>query len=419
MGEDEQARILALVPAEVELTLELDADSTDLEVGDTARVDVTTNVYNQPIALTVSGGQAEVCAGDDATFEGGELVVAGDDAGETTTVSLCITSDTAGEVTVEGETAPVTREQITWSQSPGVGRTVCQVYATFDTTTDAAVRSAAVVSFSARTLEGGFSLQKAVEGTGADLVDADVLFTVEYRIDGGAAEQVTLSADGTPELVDGLEAGLTVTLEEIDLPEVEGIEWGTPVFTVDGVETTSFEVVGDETVEIVLTNDAILLLGGFSLQKLVEGTGAHLVGDDAVFTVEYTVDGAAAESVTLSADGTAEFVEGLEPGVTITLAEIDLPEVHGVEWGTPVFTVDGVETTSFEVVGDETVEIALTNDAVIVEEVMGTDDGGKTIGTDEQLSETGADIPWLLGGAAAAAVLAGIVLLLIRRRATV
>jgi hypothetical protein len=256
MNTAEQQRLLALVPAETELSFDLRAEDVDLEVGDTARVDVTTNVYGQPIALAIDGGLATVCEGD-ASLSGGVLTVHGLDAAISTTITLCITTDEAGTVTVSGSATSASREQISWVQSPGSEGMICQVFATFETTRAATITGSAAVQFRAvPAAVGGFSVAKVVEGTASNVVPDDTVFTVEYIVGDGVAQELSVAADGTPVSVGGLTEGDVVTLTEVDLPTIAGVTWGAPVFEVDGAVADTITIGADQTVAVVLTNTA-------------------------------------------------------------------------------------------------------------------------------------------------------------------
>ena len=107
---------------------------------------------------------------------------------------------------------------------------------------------------------GGFSIAKALTGDGDSQVPDDTVFTVRYTyaVNGTTVSQdVQVPADGT--LVLGpqdLPVGTVVTFEEISLPGVPGVTWGTPTITVDGQGTNRLVVEGGTTAEVVVTNTA-------------------------------------------------------------------------------------------------------------------------------------------------------------------
>ena len=216
---------------------------------------------------------------------------------------------------------------------------------------------------------GGFSLTKVVEGSGASVVPAGTEFTVRYayELDGAPVSGTsTVAADGT--VVDGpqnLPVGTVVTFTETDLPAVAGVVWGTPVFSPAQVTVTD-----GQNAAVTLTNTADVVaaqVGGFTIAKKVTGPSAAKVPADTQFTVAVsgTVNGEHTEgTLTVRADGTV--VEGpanLPAGTVVDLAEVDLPKVEGVRWGTPVFTVDGEKVTSVTIGAGQTVAVTLTNTA--------------------------------------------------------
>lgn len=152
MDADEQARLLAQIPDEAMITLQFDSPSAPLAVGDTAEFELTTNLYDQPIALNASGvdGSLEVVSGN-ATYDptAGTLTVAGTDPSATTPVRLSFTRGSPGTVTLSAEAQPASHTHIAWNQSPGVAEDgkPCQVFATFPTTVDRSVSAAAEATF--------------------------------------------------------------------------------------------------------------------------------------------------------------------------------------------------------------------------------------------------------------------------------
>ncbi|MBD7982002.1 hypothetical protein H9641_14925 [Oerskovia sp. Sa2CUA9] len=107
---------------------------------------------------------------------------------------------------------------------------------------------------------GGFSIAKALTGEGDAQVPDGTVFTVRYtyEVNGTTVSQdVQVPADGT--LVTGpqdMPVGTVVTFEEISLPGIAGITWGTPTITVDGRATNRLVVAGGASAEVVVTNTA-------------------------------------------------------------------------------------------------------------------------------------------------------------------
>lgn len=111
-----------------------------------------------------------------------------------------------------------------------------------------------------RSTVGGFEIAKALDGAAAAQVPEDTEFTVRYsyvRNGTTVSQDVRVPVDGTP--VAGpqdLPEGTVVTFEEIALPGVTGITWGTPTITVDGQATNRLVVGAGSSAEVVVTNTA-------------------------------------------------------------------------------------------------------------------------------------------------------------------
>lgn len=85
---------------------------------------------------------------------------------------------------------------------------------------------------------GSFAITKQVTGPGASEIPQDQVFSVEYRYD-LKGEPVTGRLDvpvGQTRRVQDVPAGVTVTLRELAPTLVEGVTWGTPRFTGNGIE---------------------------------------------------------------------------------------------------------------------------------------------------------------------------------------
>jgi CshA-type fibril repeat protein len=83
--------------------------------------------------------------------------------------------------------------------------------------------------------------------------------------------------------------------------------------------------------------------GSFSLQKSVTDPG-NAVPDNTVFTVRYSVNGAASVPVQLTAGAAPLVVSGIPTGATVTFTE-DAPPFGGVNWGAPVFSPESASIT--------------------------------------------------------------------------
>lgn len=111
------------------------------------------------------------------------------------------------------------------------------------------------------TATGGFTLTKALNGSGATDVPADAEYTVRYSYGDPEVEKTVALSAGSATAPVHLPAGTVITLEELTPPTVDGIEWGTPVFSGSGVRPTAnggaeITIYGGSTLAITLTNTA-------------------------------------------------------------------------------------------------------------------------------------------------------------------
>ncbi|MFE6963503.1 collagen-binding domain-containing protein [Agromyces sp. NPDC057679] len=105
----------------------------------------------------------------------------------------------------------------------------------------------------------------------------------------------------------------------------------------------------------------------FTIEKTLSGAAAGLVPDGTVFVVDYVRDGVDAGSLVIPF-GQTVVIADLPPGTVIALTEVEYPDIDGVVWGTPTWTVDGVVlepdadgTVSFTVGESSMVSIELDN----------------------------------------------------------
>lgn len=235
---------------------------------------------------------------------------------------------------------------------------------------------------------GGFTVAKQITGDGASLIPATATFLVDYAYTipaGPVTGTLTLAADGTPQLLQNIPVGTVVTLTERPATPVDGVVWGSPVFSgtgVTGTDTGAQLTIGDAAnIAATLTNPTTLApvpLGGFSVAKQVTGDGAALVPDTATFLVDYSYtgeDGPVTGTLTLSADGTVQTVEDIPEGAVVTLTERPAAAVEGVVWGAPMFSGAGVTATDggaqFTIGEDTTVAVGLSNPTTLAPTPLG------------------------------------------------
>lgn len=108
---------------------------------------------------------------------------------------------------------------------------------------------------------GAFTVTKAVDGSGASDVPADAEYTVRYSYGDPVVERTIAVTAGAASAPIQLPAGTVVTLVEVTPPSIDGIEWGTPVFSGTGVSAlpdggAQITVGGGATLAVTLTNIA-------------------------------------------------------------------------------------------------------------------------------------------------------------------
>lgn len=233
---------------------------------------------------------------------------------------------------------------------------------------------------------GGFSVTKAVSGSGAELVSADTEFTVEYSYPEGEwypAGEGTLSVkNGETASVDGIPASAVVTLTEVAPEDPKNGHWVSASFTEGNIAVIEKDAVSG----ISLENVVALGEGGFTVQKSIAGAGADLVDPGATFVVDYAYDAgvgfeAGSGQITVTADGTPTSVTGLPAGAEVRLTEETPVDIDGAHWVSAAFSDEVI------VIGqaDDT-EVSLTN--TIEPDEPGTPNEPGTPGTPGESGDT-------------------------------
>ncbi|MFC7431607.1 MULTISPECIES: DUF5979 domain-containing protein [unclassified Agrococcus] len=212
---------------------------------------------------------------------------------------------------------------------------------------------------------GTFTASKVVTGTGAALVPGDATFTLEYSYPAGSgfaagSGSLTLLADGTVATSTALPIGAVLTLSEATPAAVANASWGTPVISPSTV------TIGSGTpVAVTVTNTITLATGTFSASKVVTGSGAELVPDDATFTLTYSYPAgtgfpAGSGSLTLPADGTVVTSPALPVGAVVTLVEETPAPVEDAGWSAPVLS-----TSTLTIGTGESATVTVTNELTL------------------------------------------------------
>ena len=133
--------------------------------------------------------------------------------------------------------------------------------------------------------EGTFTIKKEIVGSGADQVPGDTEFEVEYTVNDGDPQTLTIRADGT--VINGptLKEGDTVGFKELKPDTLEDLLFTRSTITVDGQETDELTITDDGTAEVVVTNTyerQIPLI----LKKVVQGDNP---GDETEYEGNFNV----------------------------------------------------------------------------------------------------------------------------------
>ncbi len=228
-----------------------------------------------------------------------------------------------------------------------------------------------------------FSIAKSVEGSGADKVPADTKYTVKYTADG---EEDTLTfAAGEENRLNSkrYKIGTEFTITEVNLPEIEGIEWGDYEITGNGVSKNDdggYTVTPKthEPVKLNLVNKAELQKGNLSVAKSVSGEGAGLLPEDTEYKIgySYTLNGEEITGTLTVKNGEAvRLPEDVPAGTKVTLtekkpADVEVNDSKKVSYGEPRFTAGAESGTEVTVTieGRKTVEVELDNPTTVTEE---------------------------------------------------
>jgi len=323
-----------------------------------------------------------------------------------------------GATVTFSETVPATDDVLTWSPAIISPETIVVPSATAE---PIAVQVTNTVQ---RTL-GTVCVAKTVTGDEVDnpAVPDSVTVTATWQEQGRepASTELTVSTDSaepcTP-LGEDLFIGTVVTFEETVLDDGDGIAWGLPIWSGDGIDG---EVVGD-AVEVTIGRDAeatialenpTVSLIDLAILKAFDGAAAADVPTGTAFPVAASWTNARGEAQEREIEirvGETTLIEGIPAGTEVELVEgsATLPvsvQWSGVAWATEdaaALSADGSRLTVLvddaDVEGGDIVTITATNSFA-------------------KLALTGADLDWLPIGATAALILllGGAGLLTVRR----
>jgi hypothetical protein len=183
---------------------------------------------------------------------------------------------------------------------------------------------------------GAITVNKAVDGDGAAYAQGPYEVTLactfdgdDIEIPGGAAREIT---DGGSVTYDGLPIGAECTVTESDPNQATSVTIEPETVTVGGEDGT------ETTVEVSVTNSYDL--GGFTVEKVVEGDGADFGTGPFEVSAACTFEGADVEvpggaTRTIEPGGSAIYV-GLPVGADCVVTETDDFGATDVQISTPV-----------------------------------------------------------------------------------
>lgn len=112
------------------------------------------------------------------------------------------------------------------------------------------------------TTTGSFVVTKDVAGAAAPTVPADTTYTVRYSYGSPATTRTLTFTAGESAKSVALPVGTVVTLDEVEIPAIDGVTWGVPVFSGTGVRaqaagSAEITIAAGASVAVTLTNTAL------------------------------------------------------------------------------------------------------------------------------------------------------------------
>ena len=134
--------------------------------------------------------------------------------------------------------------------------------------------------------EGGFQIQKLLDGNGKHLVADGATFTVDYTYKAGVGFEagsgsLEVTADGTPTVVEGLPAGAVVTFTEQAPAGVDGATWQGHKFSTDTVTIGKSDVVEVTLTNTITKNHSLATTGSSGLGVMAGAAGLLLLAGGA------------------------------------------------------------------------------------------------------------------------------------------
>ena len=250
--------------------------------------------------------------------------------------------------------------------------------------------------------DGTMRVIKSVEGEAAEAVPEDVEFTVKATWKSGTeykSETLTINQNDATALSEKLPVGTEITFTELELPEIEGVEWGNITWGTDPTGESWLKanpdgsytgIISDNPEEgrlVTVSNEALWAPGAISYEKYIitDESGAGIpaaeanLPEGAEFEVsienielpagkELPADAgiAVGDIITLNAANGFKWESDkvLPKGTTVTFSELTPKPLPGIDWSTQIdYIVNGesADAPAADIEANEVTEVEIHN----------------------------------------------------------
>ncbi|AMJ44210.1 DUF5979 domain-containing protein [Corynebacterium stationis] len=250
--------------------------------------------------------------------------------------------------------------------------------------------------------DGTMRVIKAVEGEAGEAVPEELEFTVKATWKSGTeykSETLTINQNEATALSEKLPVGTEITFTELELPEVEGVEWGNITWATDPTGESWLKanpdgsytgIISDDRTEgrlVTVSNEALWAPGAISYEKFIitDESGAGIpaaeanLPEGAEFEVsienielpagkELPADAgiAVGDIITLNAANGFKWESDkvLPKGTTVTFSELTPKPLPGIDWSTQIdYIVNGesADAPAADIEANEVTEVEIHN----------------------------------------------------------
>ncbi|WP_278829084.1 DUF5979 domain-containing protein [Corynebacterium stationis] len=250
--------------------------------------------------------------------------------------------------------------------------------------------------------DGTMRVIKAVEGEAGEAVPEELEFTVKATWKSGTeykSETLTINQNEATTLSEKLPVGTEITFTELELPEVEGVEWGNITWATDPTGESWLKanpdgsytgIISDDRTEgrlVTVSNEALWAPGAISYEKFIitDESGAGIpaaeanLPEGAEFEVsienielpagkELPADAgiAVGDIITLNAANGFKWESDkvLPKGTTVTFSELTPKPLPGIDWSTQIdYIVNGesADAPAADIEANEVTEVEIHN----------------------------------------------------------